>query len=374
MPNATIGGVQFTLEWRGRVVEKPPHEPWGYMFYPSVMLDDDNLYKMWFASWPHDFIYYAESTTPFGKYTWNKDEQAITPGPCDAEVARPGPFPPTCSYGVKRYKSSEFGNPNIWPCRPTTLVALSDRDSFHTANPCVLKLDFGGGVFRYHMWYTGTSNAGKYNAIFFAHSIDGKTWIKQYHQVLNPDGTVGKCGPLIQAQVPQSINSGSGYCVGESSVIQLPDAFYVYYTDTTVLPLARLLRMPGSTTIGSWPSEAVPGLGNFTRWNVRYHAPTDRMIAFCSANEQGIRISISEKLSSGRDAARTFHSPVTISIADLGIPYNGGLAETIKEGGLLANRTGWITGMDTAYFFGYGAADLDTCTIGALEVKLSIAG
>jgi hypothetical protein len=105
MADITVGGIQFTLEWRGRVVEKPASVPgWGYLSYPSVMLDDDNRYKMWFASWPHDFIYYAESETPFGTYKWDKDEQAITPGPCDAEVPRAGPFPPTCSYVVKRYK------------------------------------------------------------------------------------------------------------------------------------------------------------------------------------------------------------------------------------------------------------------------------
>jgi hypothetical protein len=376
MTKVTVGGIEFTLEWRGRVVEKPDSIPgWGYLSYPSVMLDDDNRYKMWFASWPHDFIYYAESATPFGTYQWNKDEQAITPGPCDAEVPRAGPFPPTCSYLVKRYKTSEFGDPNIWPCPPTTQSALTDRDSFLTANPCVLKLDFGGGVFRYHMWYTGTSNAlGKYGAIFFAHSEDGKIWMKQYQQVTNPNGTIGKCGPLIQAQDPSAIDSGVGYCAGEASMIQLPDAFYLYYTDTTVNPAARLLRMPGSTTIASWPSKAVLGLGNYTRWNVRYHAPTDRMIAFCSANGDGVRISVSEKLSSDPDAACQFFGPVTVSIAGLGIPFEGGLATTIKEGGLLADRTGWITDMNTAYFFGYGADDGNTWTIGALEVTLSIVG
>jgi len=373
-----IGGLHFVLDWRGRVVDKPADQPqWAYLSYPSV-LEDEGLYKMWFASWPHDFIYYAQSASLFGQYAWNPSEQAITPGPCDAEVPRQGADPPMCSYKVVRYSPAQFGDPNIWPCPYTTEHKLSVKDSFLTANPCVLKADVGGGQFRYYMWFTGTSNGGgKYNSIFFAESTDGKTWMKKYRQVPNPNGTIGLCAPFIQAQVPERCDARNGYCAGESSVIQLPDRFYHYYTDTTVPEgefTYRLIRMTGPFTLDGWPSKQVLGLGPYGSWSVRYHVPTGRMVAFSSANEQGLRISVSEPLSSSPDAAYHFADPITVSIADLGVTYPGapgGLATRIKEGGLLSDRTGWIRGRDSAYFFGYGLESDSTWTIGALQVTLA---
>jgi hypothetical protein len=373
MATVKVEGLQFVLDWRGRVVDKPVNQPqWGYLSYPSVM-EDEGIFKMWFGSWPHDFIYYAESASLFGQYRWNPSEQAITPGPCDAEVPKQGADPPMCSYRVARYSPAQFGDPNIWPCPFTTEHHLSVKDSFLTANPCVLKVDVVGGQFRYYMRYTGTSNAGRYNSIFFAESTDGKTWIKKYRQVSNPNRTIGLCAPLIQAQVSERCDARGGYCAGESSVIQLPDRFYHYYTDTTVPDnesARRLILMTGPFSLDGWPSRQVTG----SPGSVRYHVRTGRMIAFSSANKEGIAISVSEPLSSHPDAAYHFSDPVAISIAELGVTYPGGpggLATQIKEGGLVSDRTGWIRGMDTAYFFGYGLDSDSTWTIGALQVKLA---
>ena len=164
MATVTLGGLHFVLDWRGRVVDKPADRPqWGYLSYPSVV-EDEGIFKMWFASWPHNFIYYAESASLFGQYRWNPSEQAITLGPCDAEVPKQGADPPMCSYKVARYSPAQFGDPNIWPCPFTTEHKLSVKDSFLTANPCVLKVDVGGGQFRYYMWYTGINGRNQSSA------------------------------------------------------------------------------------------------------------------------------------------------------------------------------------------------------------------
>ena len=184
---------------------------------------------------------------------------------------------------------------------------------------------------------------------------------------------IGLCAPFVQAQVPERCDARGGYCAGESSVIQLPDRFYHYYTDTTVPDnevTRRLILMTGPFTLDGWLSRQVTG----SPGSVRYHVPTDRMIAFSSANNRGLCISVSEPLSSHPEAAYHFTDPVTVSIAELGVTYPGGpggLATLIKEGSLFGDRTGWIRGMDTAYFFGYGLDSDSTWTIGALHVKLA---
>jgi hypothetical protein len=376
----TVDGIIFNLTWRGRVVDKPPgyEDRWGMISYPSAMYDDEDCrYKMWFASWPHDFVYYAESDGPYNNFRWNPSEQAITPGPCDAEMPRNTVSPPPCSYRVTRYSPSDFGDPSIWPCAPTTESAPSKRDSFLTADPSVLKVDVGGGERRYYMWYTGTSEGGgHYNAIFFAESVDGKTWVKKYRQVRRPDGSIGLCAPFIEAQSTSGRDSrpdglGRGYGAGQSSVIQLPDFFYHYYTDMTV-PLeqstVRLLRMTGPFSVESWPSRPVSGIGRadgfYSSWDVKYHVPTGRMIAFSAIYPNNLLlISVSKPLRSSDEAAYNFATPVQIPMADLGVPGSGA-----NNGGLLGNTTGYITGSDTAFYFGYGN---HPWTIGALEVHLS---
>jgi len=383
-----VGGLRFELEWQDTVIDKPTgvpgHDNFGALSYPSVLYDsNDGLYKMWFAGWPHDYIYYGESNNIFGKFHWDYREQAITPGPCDSEVPREPTHRgdlPVCNYRVTRV-------PPPFPetCAATTVEKLSQMDSFLTADPCVLKVVVDNdGSKRYYMYYTGTSNNGSYNSIFFAESIDGKVWSKKYRAVRRDDNTVGICAPFIQAQSPDQINNARGsYCAGQSSVIQLPDRFYHYFTDTTVPDgesSVRLIRMTGPFDLDGWPPLGVPGLGGteeyrFSSWDVKYHQPTNRMIAFTAdydapdfgALRSGLRISVSDQLiDTDPDAALSFGQPVAIPIEDLGVP-----GSVMNNGGLLGSEVGWILDGETAFYFGFGSDDANSWTIGAIRVQIS---
>lgn len=386
MATVTVGSLTFELEWKGSVINKPADwpQPRGYLSYPSVMLDDDR-YKMWFAGWPHDWIYFAESANPFGIFDWKWKEQSVIPGPCHPEVpSNSNPSDPTvCVYPVKRSNDYKYVPCSVRsvPSKPSDALTLSD--SWMTADPSVLRVVVDDEKNKsYYMWYTGTSFAEVHNAIFFAESTDGKTWTKKYRKVLTPAGKVGLCAPFLQPQSPAGQDRRGGYGMGQSSVIQLPDRFYHYLTDKTVPDgesVVRLIRMTGPFSVEGWPPEAVPGLGGnetyqFTSWDVKYYAPMHRMIAFNADFDapdfgplrSGLRISVSEPLNMGHDAARTFAEPVIIPIENLGVS-----GSNINNGGLLGDASGWIVSRETAFYCGFGSNDPNSWTIGAFRVRIS---
>ncbi len=371
----SVGGLHFELTWRGKVIDTPADWPGpGYLSYPTVMFDDDR-YKMWFAGWPHDWIYYAESSKPFATFEWNWREQAVRPGPCHPEVpASPDPNNPSvCVYRVVR--SSVYTDVPCDALPTPTPGALALNDSWMTADPCVLRVVIDDqGHMRYYMWYTGTCYEGVHNSIFFAESLDGKVWTKKYRKVLLPTGHVGMCGAFVLPVDPQNLR-GTQYGAGQSSVIQLPDRFYHYYRDTSVAPgepIVRLIRLQGPfAEPDTWPPLAVNGLrtdGNES-WDIKYHVPSGRMIAFAAreAAPCSVLISVSkDPISADAVTACEFEAPVQISMSDLGIP-----GDNMNNGCLLGNRTGWIEGRESAFYCGFGEqAHADTWTIGATHVLI----
>lgn len=145
-----------------------------YDYAPSVMLDTDGLYKMWWcgedpSQLPNivDVIYYAESTDGFN---WSTPTMVL-------ESAGPP-------------------HQGIWACDPSVVKASNGY---------------------YYMFYTSEGHLMGDNQIFLAWSADGFQWDytnggQPVIPLLNPDGSYG---------------------IGQSSVLYLDLRFLQFYTDTS---------------------------------------------------------------------------------------------------------------------------------------------
>ena len=145
-----------------------------YDYAPSVMLDADGIYKMWWCGEDPDrlpeiidVIYYAESADGLN---WGSPTKVL-------ETAGPP-------------------HQGIWACDPSVVKASNGY---------------------YYMFYTSEGLAMGDNQIFLAWSADGIDWDYANGEapvipLLNPDGTYG---------------------IGQSSVLFIDGKFLHFYTDTT---------------------------------------------------------------------------------------------------------------------------------------------
>ena len=147
-------------------------------YAPSVLKDDDNIYKIWYIS-HGDLVNYAES---------NDGIQWITYGP--VEFIEFGIFFPSVLkyndlyymwYGGNGIGFATSTNGQAWIDLGTVLSSTPDsKDSCGVNDPSVLLINN-----TWHMWYQGWDTPNEEN-IFICHatSLDGASWIKDNNYLL----------------------------------------------------------------------------------------------------------------------------------------------------------------------------------------------
>jgi len=176
----SVPDIQLSSEYYGTVMSCGAVDPvtpipaWNYG--PSIMLDEDRKYKMWWCGGDLnegdmlvDHIWYATSDDGFN---WE--------------------------------------NPQV------VLGSTGGQEGVHTCDPSVVKADN-----TYYLYYTSDSPSvhAKDNQIFLATSTDGIHWNK-YPSNDNPQ-------PVIACE-----NPNGSYCAGQSSVLYKDGKFLHYFSDT----------------------------------------------------------------------------------------------------------------------------------------------
>jgi len=306
-----VGNRDIFLRYRGAMTGVVRAN--NYESYPTVM-NDNGVYKMWFAGGVGDKIYYATNSTgdPVNGAGWKTD----------------------------------------WTEIVTESPVASKLDSGLVADPSVVKAD---GTF--FMMYTATPKSGDCNRIFGAVSRDGVRWTKLDGAKRSPDNDPS---PLI---IPQTCVQ---YGAGQSSLIfgdNLPvgntyrvgHGFVQFHTDTTAPGGGALLR---TSEDGGWSwvyrsnlMMSNPPLGDVT-WDFKYVAWSGQYFG---------AVAIPGDI--GSDGFRHGDIGMTVGdgvnfVSEVRVPMMvlnpNPMQQCINNGGLLGNANGQIVDNRTVFYFGAG--------------------
>ncbi len=192
------------------VLEGEPVD-WNENIFFSVVIHEDNLFKMWYCGWKDDSRQIGYAWSPDG-IDWNLYEDPVIPegDPVDWDFHR---YPGTVLYIDDIWHMWYAGSTNsgdnfsigyawadeenVWNLEPDPVLEKGEPgewDDFFVLKPSVY---YDGTTF--HMYYTGMKQGGTNMNIGYATSVDGINWIKD--NINSPVITVGDDGTWYDSWV-----------------------------------------------------------------------------------------------------------------------------------------------------------------------------